>query len=498
MSDFSFEKPVENFLVNQTRRQFFASAGLNAGSIALAGLLGGKSVASAADTKNYGSGVHPSMPGLPHFPARAKRIIYLHWNGAPSQLDTWDYKPDLKKHFAIDLPESVRMGQRLTTMTSGQAKFPVAPSKFKFTQSGKSGMWVSELLPHIGGQVDKLTLIRTVFTNAINHDPACTYVMTGSEIPGKASLGSWLAYGLGSQNEDLPSFVVLTPTWSSKANAQALFTRMWSSGFLPGKYTGVALRGQGDPVLYIQNPDGVARDDRRRMLDTLGKFNQETYDRYADPETLTRIAQYEMAFRMQASVPDLTDFKNESKETLEMYGPDVTKPGTYAASCLLARRLAERNVRVVQILHRGWDQHNNLPSEIGLQCRDVDQPTAALLKDLERRGLLEDTLVVCGGEFGRTVYSQGTLTNDNYGRDHHPKNFCMWMAGAGVKGGTVYGETDDFSYNIVKDPVNLTDLNATILERMGIDHRRFVFPFQGLDQRLTGVLPSRVVKEILA
>jgi uncharacterized protein (DUF1501 family) len=322
--------------------------------------------------------------------------------------------------------------------------------------------------------------------------------MTGSEIPGKASLGSWLAYGLGSQNEDLPAFVVLTPTWSSKANAQALFTRMWSSGYLPGKYTGVALRGQGDPVLYIQNPDGVARDDRRRMLDTLGKFNQATYDRYADPETLTRIAQYEMAFRMQASVPDLTNFATESKETLDMYGPDVHKPGTYAASCLLARRLAERNVRVVQILHRGWDQHNNLPSEIGLQCRDVDQPTAALLKDLERRGLLEDTLVVCGGEFGRTVYSQGALSNDNYGRDHHPKNFCMWMAGAGVKGGTVYGETDDFSYNILRDPVNLNDLNATVLERMGIDHRRFVFPFQGLDQRLTGVEPSKVIKAIIS
>jgi uncharacterized protein (DUF1501 family) len=322
--------------------------------------------------------------------------------------------------------------------------------------------------------------------------------MTGSEIPGKASLGSWLAYGLGSQCEDLPAFVVLTPTWSSKANAQALFTRMWSAGYLPGKFTGVALRGQGDPVLYIQNPDGVARDDRRRMLDALNKINQGNYERYSDPDTLTRIAQYEMAFRMQASVPDLTDFSKETKETLDLYGPEVTKPGTYAASCLLARRLAERNVRAIQILHRGWDQHNNLPSEIGLQCKDVDQPTAALLKDLERRGLLEDTLVVCGGEFGRTVYSQGALTKDNYGRDHHPKNFCMWMAGAGIKGGTVYGETDDFSYNIAKNPVNLNALNATVLQQMGIDHRRFVFPFQGLDQRLTGVEPSEVIKGILA
>jgi hypothetical protein len=483
MSDHTFENPLRDYLVGQTRRQFFASAGVSAGSIALSGLLGQSAKAAPGESKNYGSEVHPSIPGLPHFPAKAKRIIYLHWNGAPSQLDTWDYKPDLHKHFGIDLPESVRNGQRLTTMTSGQAKFPVAPSKFKFSQMGKSGTWVSELLPHIGTQVDKIALMRTVFTNAINHDPACTFVMTGSEIPGKASLGSWLAYGLGSQCEDLPAFVVLTPTWSSKANAQALFTRMWSAGYLPGKFTGVALRGQGDPVLYIQNPDGVARDDRRRMLDALNKINQANYERYSDPDTLTRIAQYEMAFRMQASVPDLTDF---------------SKPGTYAASCLLARRLAERNVRAIQILHRGWDQHNNLPSEIGLQCKDVDQPTAALLKDLERRGLLEDTLVVCGGEFGRTVYSQGALTKDNYGRDHHPKNFCMWMAGAGIKGGTVYGETDDFSYNIAKNPVNLNALNATVLQQMGIDHRRFVFPFQGLDQRLTGVEPSEVIKGILA
>lgn len=499
MSDKSYDNATREFLTNLTRRQLFAGAGLSAGSIALSGLLSGSQSAKAVESgKNYGSQVHPSLPELPHFAPRAKRVIYLHWNGAPSQLDTWDYKPDLKKHFGIDLPESVRNGQRLTTMTSGQAKFPVAPSKFKYTRMGQCGTWVSELLPNIGKHVDKLSLVKTIFTNAINHDPACTFVMTGSEIPGKASLGSWLAYGLGSENQDLPAFVVLTPYWSSKANAQALFTRMWSSGFLPGKYTGVALRGQGDPVLYIQNPDGVNRDDRRRMLDKLNQLNQATYERYADPDTLTRIAQYEMAFRMQSSVPELTDFSNESKETLDLYGPDVHKPGSYAASCLLARRLAERNVRVVQILHRGWDQHNNLPSEIGLQCRDVDQPTGALLQDLERRGLLEDTLVVCGGEFGRTVYSQGALSNENYGRDHHPRNFCMWIAGGGAKGGVSYGETDDFSYNIVKDPVNLNDLNATVLQCLGIDHRRFIFPFQGLDQRLTGVEPARVVSELLA
>jgi hypothetical protein len=499
MSDKTYDNATRELLTHMTRRQLFAGAGLSAGSIALAGLLGVSHGLKAADeAKNYGSAVHPSLPDLPHFSPKAKRVIYLHWNGAPSQLDTWDYKPDLKKHFGVELPESVRNGQRLTTMTSGQAKFPVAPSKFKYTQMGKSGTWVSELLPNIGKHVDKISLVRSIFTNAINHDPACTFVMTGSEIPGKASLGSWLAYGLGSENQDLPAFVVLTPYWSSKANAQALFTRMWSSGFLPGKYTGVALRGQGDPVLYIQNPDGVNRDDRRRMLDKLNQLNQANYERYADPDTLTRIAQYEMAFRMQSSVPELTDFSNESKETLDLYGPDVHKPGSYAASCLLARRLAERNVRVVQILHRGWDQHNNLPSEIGLQCRDVDQPTGALLQDLERRGLLDDTLVVCGGEFGRTVYSQGALSNENYGRDHHPRNFCMWIAGGGAKGGVVHGETDDFSYNIVKDPVNLNDLNATVLHCLGIDHRRFIFPFQGLDQRLTGVEPSKVVRELLA
>jgi hypothetical protein len=321
--------------------------------------------------------------------------------------------------------------------------------------------------------------------------------MTGSEIPGKASLGSWLSYGLGSENEDLPAFVVLTPNWSSKANAQALFTRMWSSGFLPSRHNGVALRGKGDPVLFLENPAGVDKQARRDMLDALGKLNEQTWNRFGDPETQTRIAQYEMAFRMQTSVPDLTDFSNEPKEVIEMYGPDVTKPGTFAASCLLARRLAERNVRVVQILHRGWDQHNNLPNEIKAQCGDVDQACGALIKDLRARGLLDDTLVVWGGEFGRTVYSQGTLTKDNYGRDHHPRCFTMWMAGGGVRPGVVYGETDDFSYNVVRDPVHVNDLNATILRCLGIEHRKFTFRFQGLDQRLTGVEEAHVVKPIL-
>jgi hypothetical protein len=419
-------------------------------------------------------------------------------NGAPSQLDLFDYKPNLEAQFDKDLPDSIRMGQRITTMTSGQTRLPVAPSMFKFAQFGAAGTWVSDLLPWTSKIVDDIAVVRTVSTEAINHDPACTFLMTGNELPGRASLGSWLSYGLGSENNDLPSFVVLTPSWSAKAAAQALFTRMWSSGYLPTRHAGVALRAKGDPVLYLKDQPGVDREARRDMLDSLNKLNQANYQRFTDPETLTRIAQYEMAFRMQSSVPDLVDISKESKATLEMYGDDVTKPGTFAASCLLARRLAERNVRVVQILHRGWDQHNNLPSDIRLQCKDVDQACYALITDLKKRGLLDDTLVVWGGEFGRTVYSQGKLTKDNYGRDHHPRNFCMWMAGGGIKGGLVYGETDDYSYNAVKDPVAIHDLNATILHCMGIDFHRFSFRFQGLDQKLTGVEERTVVKGILA
>ncbi|MEW6306080.1 MAG: DUF1501 domain-containing protein [Verrucomicrobiota bacterium] len=487
--------PLHEYLQMQTRRQFLANTGLCAGGIALSWLLGSTSARASLPTDGR---VHPPLPGLPHFAPKAKRLIYLHMNGAPSQLDLFDYKPKLQAEFDKDLPESIRMGQRITTMTSGQARLPVAPSIFKFAQHGKCGMWVSELLPHTAQVVDDIALIKTVHTQAINHDPACTFIMTGTELPGKASLGSWISYGLGSENDNLPAFVVLTPTWSSGAAAQALFTRMWSSGFLPTRHSGVALRSQGDPVLYIKNPPGVGTDSRRAMLDSLGKLNAANYQRFGDPETQTRIAQYEMAFRMQASVPELTDISKESKETLEMYGPEVTKPGTFAASALLARRLAERNVRCVQILHRGWDQHNNLPRDLKSQCSDVDQACAALLKDLKQRGLLEDTLVVWGGEFGRTVYSQGKLTQDNYGRDHHPRNFCMWLAGGGVKGGVVFGETDDFSYNIVENPVHVNDLNATILHCMGVDHSRLSFKFQGLDQRLTGVEEAHVVKAVLA
>ena len=486
--------PFLEFHRAQTRRQFFGHTGLRVGGIALASLLG-REMAAAAPAAGR---VHAALPGLPHFAPKAKRLIYLHMNGAPSQLDLWDYKPQLKQHFDKDLPESVRNGQRITTMTSGQSRLAVAPSIFNFQQHGQSGTWVSELLPHTAKIVDEIALVKTVSTTAINHDPACTFVMTGNEVPGKASIGSWLAYGLGSESNDLPAFVVFTPSFPATGNAQALFTRMWSSGFLPTKYTGVALRGQGDPVLYVKNPPGVNPGDRRTMLDALNQLNSINHERLGDPEIQTRIAQYEMAFRMQSSVPELTDLSKESKATLEMYGEDVNRPGSFTHSTLLARRLIERGTRVVQILHRGWDQHNGLPKNLAAQVKDTDQACAALVMDLKQRGLLNDTLVVWGGEFGRTVYSQGTLTQDNYGRDHHPRNFCMWMAGGGVKGGTVFGETDDFSYNIVKDPVHINDLNATILHLMGIDHSRFSFKFQGLDQRLTGVEEHHVVKGILA
>jgi hypothetical protein len=440
----------------------------------------------------------PPQPGLPHFPPKATSLIYLHMNGGPSQIDLWDYKPKLRELFDTDLPESVRMGQRITTMTSGQKRLPIAPSKFAFHQHGQCGMWVSELLPYTAQMVDDIALVKTVHTNAINHDPACTFIMTGSEVPGKASIGSWLAYGLGSESNDLPAFVVFTPTFPKTGNGQALFSRMWGSGFLPSRFNGVALRGTGDPVLYVQNPPGVDGEDRRRMLDTLAQLNQRHYERLGDPDIVTRIAQYEMAFRMQTSVPELVDLSDEPEHVLEMYGPNVRTPGTFAHSALLARRLVERGVRVIQILHRGWDQHFTLPMAIKNQCDDTDQPTAALLKDLKQRGLLERTLVVWGGEFGRTVYSQGKLTHDDYGRDHHPRNFCMWLAGGGIRGGVVYGETDDFSYNIIDRPASVHEINATILHCMGIDHQQFTFKFQGLDQRLTGVGDVHPIRDLLA
>ena len=477
-----------------TRRQFFGTSGLRLGGAALALLAAREARAGAPKPA---ARVNPPLPGFPHHAPKAKAVIYLHMNGGPSQLDTLDYKPKLVDRFNEDLPESVRKGQRITTMTSGQSRLPVAPSVFKFERGGKCGTWFSELLSHTAKHADDIALVKSVSTNAINHDPACTFVMTGSETPGKPSIGSWLSYGLGSETNDLPAFVVLTPFWSSGAAAQALFSRMWASGFLPGKYSGVALRSVGDPVLYVRNPEGVSAESRRAMLDALGELNKKSHDTYGDPDTLTRISQYEMAFRMQTSVPDLTDLSKEPANVLESYGPEVKKPGSFAASALLARRMVERGVRAVQILHRGWDQHGSLPSEIRSQCKDVDQPTAALLADLKRVGLLDSTLVVWGGEFGRTVYSQGGLTKTNYGRDHHPRNFCMWLAGGGIKGGQVYGETDDYSYNVTENPAHVNDLNATVLHLLGIDHTKFTFKFQGLDQRLTGVEEQHVIKALL-
>jgi hypothetical protein len=493
--------PISALQMRLNRRNFFGASGLRlgglaAGMLAAQGTLPGKIWAGATDAS--GDRVHPALPGLPHFPPKAKSIIYLHMNGGPSQIDTWDYKPGLQEFYDKDLPPSVQGGQRLSTMTSGQGRFPVAPSKFKFEQKGKCGTWANvELFPHTSEIVDDIALVKTVHTNAINHDPACTFVMTGAEVPGKASIGSWLAYGLGSESNDLPAFVVFTPKFPEDSNGQALFSRMWASGFLPTRFNGVAMRGSGDPVLYLPNPDGVSRSDRRLMLDSLQELNRLTQANFNDPETATRIAQYEMAFRMQSSIPELTDLSTESEATLEMYGPNVKDPGSFAHSALLARRLVERGVRVVQLLHRGWDQHGDLPRQIGNQCKQTDQPAAALVKDLKQRGLLDSTLVVWGGEFGRTVYSQGGLSKDNYGRDHHPRNFCMWMAGGGIKGGITYGETDDFSYNITENPVHINDMNATILHCLGIDHERFTFKFQGLDQRLTGVEKQRVVTELL-
>ncbi len=482
----------------QTRRQFFANTGLSVGRLALASLLFPELAKAASSKAASAPKAHPALPGLPHFAPKAKRIIYLFMNGAPSQIDLLDYKPKLAEMFDKDLPDSVRKGQRLTTMTSGQARFPIAPSLYKFKQHGKGGTWFSELLPHTGSVADEIAVIRSVHTEAINHDPAVTFIQTGSQIPGKPSLGSWLAYGLGSECDNLPAFVVMTPSWSAKRDAQALYQRLWGSGFLPSKHQGVSLRAKGDPVLFINNPPGVDQDTRRQMLDSLSKLNQNHLSRYGDPEIQTRIAQYEMAFRMQTSVPDLTDISKESKATLDLYGPEVTVPGTFAASCLLARRLAERGVRSIELFHREWDHHGDLTRDLPLQCRDVDQACAGLITDLKQRGMLDETLVVWGGEFGRTVYCQGKLTRAEYGRDHHPRCYSVWMAGGGIKGGLTYGETDDFSYNVVQDPVHIRDLNATILHCLGVDHHKLAYRFQGLDQRLTGVEEANPVKAILA
>ena len=445
------------------------------------------------------SGVHNALKGLPHFKPRVKRVIYLFQSGAPSQFETFDYKPELEKVRGQDLPESVRQGQRLTGMTSGQKKFPMAPSIFKFAQYGQSGTWMSELLPHTSKIADDICVIRTMYTEAINHDPAITFMQTGAELAGRPSLGTWAVYGLGSDNQDLPGFVVLTSNGSGRPDDQPLYDRLWGSGFLPTKYQGVKFRNAGDPVLFLKDAPGISRTMRRDMLDDLAQLNTLKSQQCHDPEIQTRIAQYEMSFRMQASVPELTDFSKEPQSVIDSYGPDVKKPGSYAANCLLARRLAERDVRFIQLYHRGWDHHGGLPKAMKGQCNDTDQATAALVQDLKQRGMLDDTLIIWGGEFGRTVYSQGELTADNYGRDHHPRCFSLWLAGGGIKAGTVYGTTDDFSYNTITpdQKVHVHDLNATIMHLMGIDHTRLTYPFQGRHFRLTDVHGS-VVKGILS
>lgn len=436
------------------------------------------------------------LHGQSHSLPRAKRVIFLFMGGGPSQLDMFDHKPNLAKMHGQDLPDSVRKGQRLTSFTSGQKSLPIASSAFKFKQHGERGAWVSELMPHFAKVIDDVTLLPAVFTEAINHDPAMTFLQTGSEQPGRPSLGSWVDYGLGSETEDLPAFLVLHSHWSGTKNPQPIFARLWGSGFLPSRHQGVSMRSQGDPVLYLSNPEGVSPAARRLMLDGVRSMNQQHFADVADPEITARIAQYEMAFRMQTSVPELMDTSSESKTARKLYGPAVDSPGSFAANCLLARRMAERGVRFIQIFHRGWDHHGQIAKDLPLQCGDIDQASAGLIQDLKQRGMLEDTLVVWGGEFGRTTYSQGKLTATS-GRDHHPRCFTMWMAGGGIKRGFTFGETDPFCYNIVRDGVHVHDLNATILHCLGINHERLTYRYQGRDFRLTDV-HGRVVHEILS
>ena len=478
-----------------TRRQLFGLSARGIGIGALASLLGPEVLAASAGQAPRAAAKPGGLPGLPHHAPSAKRVIFLHQSGGPSQLETFDYKPGLTQLQGTQIPDSVRMGQRVA-QTMGQSSLPVARSTYAFAQHGQSGTWVSELLPHTAKVVDDITVIRTMYTDAINHDPAITFIQTGFQQPGRPSMGAWLSYGLGTDNQNLPAFVVLLSQAHALNADQPLFSRLWASGFLPSSYQGVRFRGGSAPVLFLDDPPGISKISRRQMLDAAAKLNEMKHDAYGDPEIETRIAQYEMAYRMQTSVPELMDLSKEPDSVFEMYGPEARKPGTYAANCLLARRLAERNVRFIQLYHRGWDQHKDLPRDIALQCRGTDQPTAALITDLKQRGLLDDTLVVWGGEFGRTVFSQGKLTDANYGRDHHPRTFCMWMAGGGVKRGTVLGETDDFSYNIVSDPVSVWDLQATILHLLGIDHKKLTYRFQGRDFRLTDV-HGGVVKKII-
>ncbi|HWD39122.1 MAG TPA: DUF1501 domain-containing protein [Fimbriimonas sp.] len=505
--------PIDEAELIMTRRQLFGRTTLGIGTAALSRLLAIGGLGGMMELASAFDG-HKGLAGFPSFAPKAKRVIYLFMSGGPSQLDLWDYKPKLNDLFDKDLPDDVRRGQRITTMTSGQTRFPIAPSSYKFSQykNQDDGIWVSELLPHTAGVVNDLCVIRSMWTEAINHDPATTFIQTGSMLPGRPSMGAWVSYGLGSMNEDLPTYVVLHSKVSSGKPNQPVYPRLWGTGFLPSEYQGVSLRSSGDPVLYLKDPDGMDRKTRRAMLDDVDALNHGELESFGDPEISARISQYELAYRLQASVPDLMDLSKETPETFELYGKDAHEPGTFAANCLLARRMVQRGVRFIQIFHRGWDLHTNLVPDLPQQARDVDQACAALIKDLKRTGLLEDTLVVWGGEFGRTVYCQGPLSHQNYGRDHHPRAFTVWMAGGGVKPGIVYGQTDDFGYNIVDkdghviDPsvdnftpgaVHVHDLQATILNQLGIDHTKLTYRYQGRDFRLTDV-HGHVVHDLLA
>ena len=479
--------PIDQLGLTLTRRRFFERGSHLLGGAALASLGGGNAAHAA-----------PGPAVVPHFAPKAKQVIYLHMVGGPPQQDLFDYKPGLADWFDKDMPKSIRNGQRLTTMTSSQARLPIAPTKYRFARHGESGMWVTELLPHAAKMVDEMCFIRSLHTEAINHEPAITCMQTGNQIAGRPCLGAWVSYGLGSLNSDLPTFVVLVAKPSGSAQPQPISARIWSSGYLPGEHAGVTFRSAGDPILYIQNPPGVPSALRRASLDGVQKLNARLLADLGDPETATRIAQYEMAFRMQASVPELTDLASEPAATFALYGDEAKKPGTFANTALMARRLVERGVRFVQIYHNNWDTHADVSNRLPSQCKDIDQACYGLVHDLKQRGLLDETLVIWGGEFGRTIYSQGELTRENYGRDHHPRCFTMWMAGGGTRAGQIYGETDDFSYNVAKDPVHVRDFHATVLHLLGFDHERFTFRHLGLDQRLTGVEHAHVVKELLA
>ena len=485
--------PLAELRAIQTRRALLGRGMGVLGGAALASLLG-----SSGGSLMAGEPAAAHVAPGPHFKPKAKQVIYLHMVGGPSQMDLFDHKPGMQEWYDKDLPESVRAGQRLTTMTSGQTRFPIAPSKYTFTRRGQCGMWMNDMLPHLGKVADDICWMRSLNTEAINHEPAMSQMQTGNQVTGRPCLGAWASYGLGSLNQNLPTFVVMVATPSNREQEQAISGRVWSSGYLPGIHAGVSFRAQGDPILFINNPPGVSSEARRITLDGIGKMNQITAKRFGDPDTLTRMGQYEMAYRMQSSVPELTAIDKEPAGTFALYGDDAKKPGTFANSALMARRLVERGVRFVQIYHNNWDHHANVGGRMPSQCKDIDQACGGLITDLKQRGMLDDTLVIWDGEFGRTIYSQGGLTKDNYGRDHHPRCFTMWMAGGGVKAGLIHGETDDFSYNIIKDPIHIRDFHATILNQLGFDHERLTYRYQGLDARLTGTEKASVIKALLA